>query len=118
MTARWWHLAIACRVEDADAVAAAIIATTGFAVEEPHPGSISAVAATDVDARRLAAEMAAAFPGLEASVTELEPVDWTVRWRDGIVTRQFGRLVIGVKPIAAARATCFLRIARGLWATS
>ncbi|HPF62074.1 MAG: 50S ribosomal protein L11 methyltransferase [Gemmatimonadales bacterium] len=94
MTARWWHLAIACRVEDADAVAAAIIATTGFAVEEPHPGSISAVAATDVDARRLAAEMAAAFPGLEASVTELEPVDWTVRWRDGIVTRQFGRLVI------------------------
>jgi ribosomal protein L11 methyltransferase len=94
MTARWWHLAIACRAEDADAVAAAIIATTGFAVEEPQPGTISAVAATDVDARRLAASLAERFAGLEASVTELEPVDWTVRWRDGIATRRFGRLVV------------------------
>lgn len=94
MTTRWWHLAIACRVEDADAVAAAIIATTGFAVEEPQPGVISAVASSDVDARRVAADLAAAFPGLEASVTELEPVDWTVRWRDGITTRRFGRLVV------------------------
>lgn len=94
MTAAWWHLSVQCRAIDTDLVAAAIVAATGQGVEEPEPGVLTTVLATAVDAKHLAGELAAQFPGLEASVTELEPVDWTVRWRDGITTRRFGRLVV------------------------
>lgn len=90
----WWRLSVQCRPEDTDAVAAAIIAATGQGVEEPGPGRLSTAVAAAIDARALAGSLVARFPSLEAIVTELEPVDWTVRWRDGIVTRRFGRLVV------------------------
>lgn len=90
----WWQVHVECRPEDTDLVAAAIIAATGQGVEEPEPGSLTTVLSTDVDAKRLIGDLASRFPQLEGSVTRLEPVDWTVRWRDGIVTRRFGRLVV------------------------
>ncbi len=92
--AAWWQLSVQCRPEDTDAVAAAIVAATGQGVEEPEPGRLSTVLPTAVDARALAGSLVAGFPALEAAVTEVEPVDWSVRWRDGIVTRRFGRLVV------------------------
>jgi ribosomal protein L11 methyltransferase len=94
MTAHWWHLAISCDPVAGDHVAAAIVAATGQGVEEREPGLLTTVLATELGAKRLAGDLAGAFPGLEANVTELEPVDWTVRWRDGIATRRFGRLVV------------------------
>lgn len=92
--AAWWQLSVQCRPEDTDAVAAAVVAATGQGVEEPEPGRLSTVLPTAVDARALAGSLVAGFPALEAAVTEVEPVDWSVRWRDGIVTRRFGRLVV------------------------
>jgi ribosomal protein L11 methyltransferase len=92
--AAWWQLSVQCRPEDTDAVAAAIVAATGQGVEEPEPGRLSTVLPTAVDARALAGSLVAGFPALEAAVTEVEPVDWSVRWRHGIVTRRFGRLVV------------------------
>ncbi len=94
MTARWWHLSVSCRPEDTDAVAAAIVAATGHGAEEPEPGVLSTALPTAQDAKRLVGTLAEQFADLEGSVTELEPVDWTVRWRDGITTRRFGRLVL------------------------
>lgn len=94
MNAMWWQVAVECRESDTDLVAAAIVAVTGQGVEEPAPGSITTVLGGEFDAKRLLGELAAQFPGLEGSVTPLEPVDWTVRWRDGIITRRFGRLVV------------------------
>jgi ribosomal protein L11 methyltransferase len=90
----WWQLAVQCRPEDTDAVAAAIVEATGQGVEEPERGRLTTAVPTAVDARQLAGSLVARFPALEAVVTELEPVDWTVRWRDGIVSRRFGRLVL------------------------
>lgn len=90
----WWQVHVECRSEDADAVAAAIIAATGQGVEEPEPGVLTTVLPSEVDAKQLVGTLAGKFLELEGSVTRLEPVDWTVRWRDGIVTRRFGRLVV------------------------
>ena len=90
----WWQVHVECRSEDTDLVAAAIIAATGQGVEEPEPGVLTTVLPSDVDAKQLVGELAARFAQLEGSVTRLEPVDWTVRWRDGIITRRFGRLVV------------------------
>ncbi len=94
MTARWWHVTVSCRPDDTDRVAARIVAATGQGVEEPEPGVVTTVLGTEHDAKRLVGTLAGEFPGLEGSVVELEPVDWTVRWRDGIVTRRFGRLLL------------------------
>lgn len=94
MNAMWWQVHVECRPDDTDAVAAAIIAATGQGVEEPEPGVLTTVLPSETDAKRLVGDLAAQFLQLEASVTRLEPVDWTVRWRDGIITRRFGRLVV------------------------
>lgn len=94
MSAMWWQVLVECRAEDTDLVAAAIIAATGQGVEEPEPGVLTTVVPSEIDAKQLVGELAARFMQLEGSVTRLEPVDWTVRWRDGIATRRFGRLVV------------------------
>lgn len=94
MTASWWQVRIECLPTDTDLVAAAIISATGQGVEEPEPGILTTVLPNDIDAKTLVGDLAARFARLEGSVTQLEPVDWTVRWRDGIITRRFGRLVV------------------------
>lgn len=94
MTGTWWHVTIDCRPEDTDAVAKAIVAATGHGAEEPSPGVLTTVLTDEKDAKLLVGELAGKFPSLEGSVTDLEPIDWTVRWRDGIQTRRFGRLVV------------------------
>lgn len=94
MTARWWHVTVSCRPDDADRVAASIVTATGHGVEEPEPGVLTTVLPTEEDAKALVGTLTRQFAALEGSVVELEPVDWTVRWREGITTRRFGRLVL------------------------
>lgn len=94
MTAQWWRVSISCDPMDTDRVAAELVTRTGHAIEEPEPGVILTVATSADDAKRIVGDLAARYTGLEGAVTELEPVDWSVRWRDGIITRRFGRLVI------------------------
>jgi ribosomal protein L11 methyltransferase len=108
----WWQVHVECRPEDADLVAAAIVEATGQGVEEPEPGVVTTVLPTELDAKRLVGDLAARFLQLEASVTRLEPVDWTVRWRDGISTRRFGRLVVTPSwlPVAEAPDTIVIML--------
>lgn len=94
MTHHWWRIAITCRAEDTDAVAAALVGATGQGVEEPDAGVLLTVATSESDAKRIVAELSVIFADLEGAVTPLEPVDWSVKWRDGIITRSFGRLVL------------------------
>ena len=94
MTSQWWQLTLSFRADDTDMVAARLIAATGYGAEEPAPGTLLTVVEDRDLAQQLAGSLAVEFTGLEASVTELEPVDWTVRWRDGIEARRFGRLVV------------------------
>lgn len=90
----WWQLSVQCPPEDTDAVAAAIIAATGQGVEEPEAGRLTTVLGDEREARELGGLLVERFPALEAAVSATEPVDWSVRWRDGIRTRRFGRLVV------------------------
>jgi len=75
----WWRIAISCREEDTDAVAAALVQSTGQGVEEPIGGSLLTVAMSEADAKRIVAELSAIFRDLEGVVTRLEPVDWSIR---------------------------------------
>jgi ribosomal protein L11 methyltransferase len=94
MTQEWWRISVDCRPEDTDAVAAALVAATGQGVEEPAEGRLLTVETSEDKAKRVVGALVAAFPALEGFVTPLEPVDWSTKWREGIITRRFGRLVV------------------------
>lgn len=94
MTQQWWRISVDCRPEDTDAVAAALVAATGQGVEEPAEGRLLTVETSEENAKRVVGELVASFPALEGIVTPFDPVDWSVKWREGIITRRFGRLVV------------------------
>ncbi|MEO8480279.1 MAG: 50S ribosomal protein L11 methyltransferase, partial [Gemmatimonadota bacterium] len=94
MSGSWWQMDITCRPEDTDAVAATVVTATGYGVEELASGRIRAVASSDLDGQVLGRELADHFTDVTTTVTPIVPVDWSVHWRDGIVTRRFGRLVL------------------------
>lgn len=94
MSGAWWQLDITCRPEHADAVAATVVNATGYGVEEPASGRIRAVASSDLDAEALARALSTQFADVATTVTPIAPIDWSVHWRDGIITRRFGRLVL------------------------
>ena len=75
-------------------MAAALVAATGQGVEEPDVGVLLTVSTSEAEALRIVAALSRQFLQLEGAVTSLEPVDWSVKWRDGIITRTFGRLVL------------------------
>lgn len=92
MTSSWWQIAINCDPTITDRVATALITACEQAVEEVCPGQLTTAVTSEAEAQRVAADLMERFPGLNALVTPLETIDWSVRWRDGIVARQFGRL--------------------------
>lgn len=94
MTTAWWRVAVRCEAVDADRVAALLVNRTGQAVEETALGAISAAVPTAHEAAQLAADLSHEFPALDVELSELPTIDWSVRWRDGIETRRFGRLVV------------------------
>ena len=94
MSSRWWRLTITADNSDSDAIAALVVAATGNGVEEQSAGVLCTTLETAVDADRLTAELRAAFPDAKIDVVETEPVDWVTRWRDGITTRRFGRVIL------------------------
>lgn len=94
MTGTWWRLTITCDPRECDSIAAAIIAATGNGVEEPSAGTICTTIDSEFDARALARDIETRFPPARCTLEATAPVDWSTRWRDGIVTRAFGRLLL------------------------
>ena len=94
MTTTWWQVRISCRPEDADVVAASLVAALGQAVEEPETGELRSAVADEAAAHRVVAALAAHHAGCRGEVVALDAVDWSVRWRDGIVPHRFGRLLL------------------------
>ncbi|MDX2206164.1 MAG: 50S ribosomal protein L11 methyltransferase [Gemmatimonadales bacterium] len=92
MNTAWWQIAVDCDPATTDQVAATLIGACQQAVEEVCPGRLTTAVTSETEAAAVADDLKARFPGLTASVTPLETIDWSVRWRDGIVARQFGRL--------------------------
>lgn len=94
MSDAWWRLAVTCDPDDTETVAAELVTMSGHAVEEAGLGSVLAVAGSEPEARTMLDTLGAARHGITGTITALAPVDWSVRWRDGIAVRRFGRLVL------------------------
>jgi ribosomal protein L11 methyltransferase len=94
VTADWSRITITADVDRVDAIAAALVEATGQGVEEPRAGVICTIVESAGAATSLATELRRRFGGIDIIVEATVPVDWSTRWRDGIVTRSFGRLVL------------------------
>lgn len=91
----WWAVELTAPEADREAAAAWLVARTGQAVEERADGTIVGCTADEVTAAGTARGVEAAFGGRVAAVLRaLDPVDWTLRWRDGIGVRRVGRLAL------------------------
>jgi ribosomal protein L11 methyltransferase len=78
-----------------DAVGQWLVGATGEAIEERDDGTLVGFLPDASGAADLQDRLHAAF-GSEMVLTTrpLEKVDWSVRWRDGLGPRHFGRLVV------------------------
>lgn len=94
MSDPWWRLAVSCNAVDTELVAAELVTLSGHAVEEAAPGSVLAIAGTEPAAREMLDTISVRRPDIRGTITQLAAVDWSVRWRDGITARRFGRLVL------------------------
>ena len=94
MTAKWSRITITASPERIAAIAAALVEATGQGVEEPRAGVICTIVESDLAATSLATALRDRFAGIDVDIEATSPVDWSTHWRDGIVTRNFGRLVL------------------------
>ena len=94
MTGTWWRLTITCDPNQSDAIAAALVTATGNGVEELVAGTICTTLDSEDGADRLLQGLVARFGDLHGEIIATDAIDWSTRWRDGIVTRTFGRLVL------------------------
>lgn len=94
MTATWWRVTITSHPELSDAIAAIVVAVTGNGVEEPATGVVCTTLESEQDATLLGQQVQGRFTDVAVRLEPVEPVDWSTRWRDGIVSRTFGRLIL------------------------
>jgi ribosomal protein L11 methyltransferase len=91
----WWAIDVRARPDRRDWLSAWLVARTGQAVEELEDGTLVTFAADERAAEELVTALGAAGgPPVDATRRPLDPVDWTVRWRDGLAPRAFGRLTV------------------------
>jgi ribosomal protein L11 methyltransferase len=96
----WWAIDVRTAPRQRAAVGAWLVARTGHAVEERDDGVLVGFALDEADARRVLSELPA--EGAEAlnGPRRIEPVDWTVRWREGLEARRIGRLTVAPSWVA------------------
>lgn len=94
MSHPWWRITVDCTPEARDEVAAFLVRLTGEAVEESATGAVYAIARDPADAERVVTELGRTYPDAVGVIAPQAPIDWAVHWRDGIITRHFGRIVI------------------------
>jgi len=91
----WWAIDVRPDPSRHEWVGAWLVARTGQAVEERDDGTLVAFAEDNRAAHELVAALAAAGEApVETSCRPLEAVDWTIRWREGLGPRRFGRLTV------------------------
>lgn len=91
----WWAIDVRITPARREWLSAWLVARTGQAVEEREDGTLVTFAPDEGSADELIAELgeAAGEPAV-AERRRLEAVDWSIRWREGLGARQFGRLVV------------------------
>ena len=91
----WWAVDLTGEPADREAAWAWLVAATGHAVEERADGTLTGFAADRAAAEATMRAAVTMFADrVTVSLREVEPVDWSVRWRDGIGIRHVGRLVL------------------------
>jgi ribosomal protein L11 methyltransferase len=92
----WWAIDVRpSSPEQLDWMSAWLVNHTGLAVEERSDGTLVTFAADEPSADALldALRRVSEEP-LSAECRALEDVDWSVRWREGLAARRFGRLTV------------------------
>lgn len=92
----WWAIDVRADPAHRDRLSAWLVARTGQAVEEQEDGTLVGFAPDEQAAEAVLAELGrtGGDPVAAASRRELEPVDWSTRWREGLAARQIGRLTV------------------------
>ena len=90
----WWAIDVRTPPEHREAVGAWLVERTGNAVEERDDGVLVGFATHELEAERLLAELAQRFTPAAAERRALDPVDWSVRWREGLGPRRIGQLTV------------------------
>ena len=89
----WWAVDVAAAPERRETVAAWLVAVTGQAIEEREDGTLVTFAESEADADSLITALAHQHD-TRATRRPLDRVDWSIRWREGIGPRRFGRLTV------------------------
>ncbi len=91
----WWAIDVRTAPDRRQWLSAWLVTRTGQAVEERDDGTLVTFAGDEGAADALIAEIAAtADSPSETSRRPLGEVDWSVRWREGLGPRTFGRLTV------------------------
>lgn len=91
----WWAIDVRPAPAERDAVGAWLVARTGQAIEERENGTLVTFAADEAEADQLMRDLEQRPDGaVGASRRQLDAVDWSTRWRDGLGVRRFGRLTV------------------------
>jgi ribosomal protein L11 methyltransferase len=91
----WWAIDVRTAPEGRQRLSEWLVANTGQAVEERDDGTLVTFAADESAADALIAEIGSVADGsAETNRRPLDDVDWSVRWRDGLGSRHFGRLTV------------------------
>ena len=88
--------AIDVRVEGAEreSAAALLVQLTGQAIEEREDGTLVGWAADEAAAKAVVDRLATRDPRPATTIRELPDVDWTTEWKQGLVPRTIGRVVV------------------------
>ncbi len=101
----WWAIDVRTAPHRREQVGAWLVAKTGQAVEERDDGTLVTFAPDEAAADALIAELACAEETPpQTSLRPIEPVDWSVHWREGLGPRRIGRLTVVPTWIADARS--------------
>jgi ribosomal protein L11 methyltransferase len=73
-------------------------------VEERDDGTVIGFARSEEAARTIEHELAGVFSEVSISLRDVEPIDWSTRWRDGIQSRRLGRLTLAPSWLATSDA--------------
>jgi ribosomal protein L11 methyltransferase len=91
----WWAIDVRTSPERRDGLTAWLVARTGQAVEEQDDGTLVTFAPDEESAEALVAELEGRVDELAHTARRpLDPVDWSVGWRQGLSPRRFGRLTV------------------------
>jgi ribosomal protein L11 methyltransferase len=91
----WWAIDVRTAPERRERTSAWLVAHTGLTVEERDDGTLVTFAEDEPAATALIAALSVAEGApVDAEWRPLESVDWSIRWREGLGSRRFGRLTV------------------------